>query len=130
MTSHGNGIDPSKSDETNMNELGQEDLQSAAGGNIFGDAWDGIKDGVGWVANEAEEHPIAAVATVAGGVTGVGAVLKVISVAGSEAAAIMGVSTGNLILGAAAETAASITGGAAVGGIGDVMAQSIEAKKS
>ena len=123
-------IDTTNRDELKLAELGEEDLQSVAGGNVFGDAWDGIKDGAAWVGNEVEEHPIATAATVVGALTGYGAVVKALSVAGTEAAAIMGVTAGSLAAGAAAETAAGVAAGTAVGGIGDVMAQSIEAKKS
>lgn len=130
MKNETKSAEPTGDDELNLEALGQEELQPVAGGNIFGDAWDGIKDGAEWVGNEAEEHPILTAATVVGAVTGYGAVVKAISVAGTEAAAILGVSSGSLAVGAAAETAAGVASGAAVGGIGDVMAQSIEAKKS
>lgn len=130
MTNETNKIDPAKTDETNMEQLGQGELEGAAGGNIFGDAWDGIKDGAEWVGNEVVEHPIATAATVAGALSGYGAAVKLATVVGSEAAAIMGVGTGTLVAGAAVETAVGTAVGAAAGAVGDMVGQVATANKS
>ncbi|WP_018063019.1 hypothetical protein [Martelella mediterranea] len=100
MKASANGICPAKSDETNMDELNQEELQVVAGGGVFGDVWDGIKTGAddvgsaassayNWTKSEAEAHPdiakgIAIAGSMAVGVAAGGAIAEAIS-AGAEA---------------------------------------------
>ncbi|WP_180901159.1 hypothetical protein [Martelella soudanensis] len=99
MKSHDNRVDPAKSDETNMDQLGQEELQDAAGGSIFGDVWGGIKagaDDVGgaassaynWTKSEAEAHPD--IANIAKGIAIVGAMATGVGAGAAAADAITG----------------------------------------
>ena len=126
MKNETKSVTPTGPNELNLEALGQEELQPVAGGNIFGDAWDGIKNGAEWVGNEVENHPVAAVALAVGAVTGVDAVVGAVAVAGSDAAAIAGVSGGDLAVGAAAKTAAGVFSGGAVGGIADMFKKVID----
>ena len=126
MKNETNSVTPTDPNELNLEALGQEELQPVAGGNIFGDAWDGIKNGAEWVGNEVENHPVAAVALAVGAVTGVDAVVGAVAVAGSDAAAIAGVSGGDLAVGAAAKTAAGVFSGGAVGGMADMFKKVID----
>ncbi|MEO1989012.1 MAG: hypothetical protein ABGX47_20565 [Martelella sp.] len=126
MKNETNSVTPTDPNELNLEALGQEELQPVAGGNIFGDAWDGIKNGAEWVGNEVENHPVAAVALAVGAVTGVDAVVGAVAVAGSDAAAFAGVSGGDLAVGAAAKTAAGVFSGGAVGGMADMFKKVID----
>ena len=126
MKNETKSVTPTGPNELNLEALGQEELQPVAGGNIFGDAWDGIKNGAEWVGNEVENHPVAAVALAVGAVTGVDAVVGAVAVAGSDAAAIAGVSGGDLAVGAAAKTAAGVFSGGAVGGMADMFKKVID----
>lgn len=126
MKNETKSVTPTGPSELNLEALGQEELQPVAGGNIFGDAWDGIKNGAEWVGNEVENHPVAAVALTVGAVTGIDAVAGAVAVAGSDAAAIAGVSGGDLAAGAAAKTAAGVFSGGAVGGIADMFKKVID----
>ncbi|MGV0818025.1 hypothetical protein [Martelella sp. AMO21009] len=126
MENESRKIGPAKMDETEITELGQQELQSAAGGSFLGDAWDDVKSAGDWVGNEVENHPVAAVALAVGAVTGVDAVAGAVAVAGSDAAAIAGVSGGDLAVGAAAKTAAGVFSGGAVGGIADMFKKVID----
>ena len=126
MKNETNSVTPTDPNELNLEALGQEELQPVAGGNIFGDAWDGIKNGAEWVGNEVENHPVAAVALAVGAVTGVDAVVGAVAVAGSDAAAFGGVSGGDLAVGAAAKTAAGVFSGGAVGGMADMFKKVID----
>ncbi|TPW26641.1 hypothetical protein FJU08_21875 [Martelella alba] len=118
-------FEAAKADETEISELGAEELQKAAGGSLWGDI-----EGAGeWVGHEVEAHPVAAVATVAGAVTGIGAIADVVAVAGSDAAAMAGVGTGDLVGGAVAKTAASVFSGGAIAGTIDSIAHVINDKK-
>lgn len=104
-------------DETVVQELEDAQLEAATGGFSLSGVWDDVKDGVSDAAHEVEEHPIAALAIAAGAVTGIGAALDVAAVAGTEAASIMGVTTGDLVSGAVGKTASAIVSGMGVGGI-------------
>ncbi|MAU18958.1 MAG: hypothetical protein CMH13_00285 [Martelella sp.] len=126
MKNETKSVTPTGPNELNLEALGQEELQPVAGGNIFGDAWDGIKNGAEWVGNEVENHPVAAVALAVGAVTGVDAVAGAVAVAGSDAAAFAGVSGGDLAVGAAAKTAAGVFSGGAVGGMADMFKKVID----
>ena len=126
MKNETKSVTPTGPNELNLEALGQEELQPVAGGNIFGDAWDGIKNGAEWVGNEVENHPVAAVALAVGAVTGVDAVVGAVAVAGSDAAAFAGVSGGDLAVGAAAKTAAGVFSGGAVGGMADMFKKVID----
>ncbi|WP_176084491.1 hypothetical protein [Martelella sp. HB161492] len=115
-----------KADETEISELDAGDLQNAAGGSLWGD----IKGAGEWVGHEVEEHPVAAVTAVVGAVTGIGAIADVVAVAGSDAAAILGVSTGDLVSGAVGKTASAIVSSGAVSGTIDAAGQVIKDKLS
>lgn len=104
-------------DESVVQELDNAELESAAGGFSLSGVWDDVKSDASAVATEVENHPIATLAIVAGAVTGVDSVVGLAAVVGSDAAAIMGVSTGDLVAGAVARTGAAAFSGGANGAV-------------
>lgn len=104
--------------EQMMQILGAVDLEAVNGGFSFGGLWDDVKSVASDVATMVENHPIATLAFVAAAVTGVGAVGDALALGGTVEAAYMGESTGSLLVGAGAKTAAAAFSGMVVGGIG------------
>ncbi|MCD1636395.1 hypothetical protein K7H91_21790 [Martelella mediterranea] len=98
MTNEGKKLAGPETDDTELQELGPENLQSVSGGGFFGDALSDLEQGaedVGhaaatagkWVKNEAEKHPYVAAGVGAVGIAAVGGVAYLLADAGEDAAA-------------------------------------------
>lgn len=113
-------------DEQVMQALAESDLEAANGGFSLSGAWDDVKSAASDVATEVENHPIASLAMAAAAVTGVGAVADALAIGGTAEAAAMGVTTGDMLTGAAVKAGAAGFSGMAMGGVGTAIAGAIK----